>query len=147
MIWTLARTLFFEVWKGDWRATFEAGDTALEFSLSDPRLLRVAFWLGFCPTVAAEWKRASCVCQLTTRDGHLCGEQFPSKKALRAHQLWFSSLGGGHGFGGALAVVRSNECLWCRSLFSSVGVARQRVREAHEMGHCRVDGGLADGLM
>ena len=58
---------FFEVWKGYWRAMFEAGGTATEFSLLDPRLLRVAFWLGFLPTVAAEQKRASaetgsCVC-------------------------------------------------------------------------------------
>ena len=51
-----------------------------------------------------------------------------------------SSLGGGHGLGGApLVVVRSNECLWCRSQFSSVGAARQRMREADEMGHCRVE--------
>ena len=42
--------------------------------------------------------------------------------------------------GWPLAVVRSNECLWCRSLFASVGPARQRMREADEMGHCRVDG-------
>ena len=106
----------------------------------------MAFWLFFLPTVAAELKRASAetgrsfVCQLTTRDGNLCGERFPSKKALRAHQLWSSSLGGGHGLGGApLAVVGSNECLWCRSLFSSVGAARQHLREAYEMGHCRVE--------
>ena len=32
-------------------------------------------------------------------------------------------------------VVRSNECLWCRSLFSSVGAARQHTREAYVMGH------------
>ena len=34
---------FFEVWKGDRRAMFEAGDTTIEFSLLDPRLLRVAW--------------------------------------------------------------------------------------------------------
>ena len=124
----------------------EAGDTAIEFSLLDPRLFGAAFWLGFLPTVAAELKRASeetgmsFVCRLTTRDGNPCGEQFPSKTALRAHQLWFSSLSGGHGSSGALLAVRSNECLWCRSLFSSVGAARQHMRGAYEMGHCRVDG-------
>ena len=81
------------------------------------------------------------MCQSTTKDKNLCGQQVLSNKALQAHQLWSSSLGGGHGLGVApLAVVRSNECLWCRSLFSSVGAARQHVREAYEMGHCRVDG-------
>ena len=33
----------FEVWKGDWREMFQAGETAVEFGLTDPRLLRVAF--------------------------------------------------------------------------------------------------------
>ena len=32
---------------------FDAGDTAIEFSLLDPRLFGAAFWLGFLPTVAA----------------------------------------------------------------------------------------------
>ena len=46
------------------------------------------------------------MCQLTKGDGNLCREQFPSKEALRAHQLWSSPLGGGRGLGGApLAVV------------------------------------------
>ena len=47
--------------------------------------------------------------------------------------------GWSHGLGGGahLAVVLPNECLWCRSLFSSVGAARQQMREAYEMGHCR----------
>ena len=81
------------------------------------------------------------MCELTTKDGTLCGEQFPSKTALRAHQLWSSSLGGGHWLGGApLAVVRSNERSRCRAPFSSVGAARQHMRETYEMGHCRVDG-------
>ena len=146
---------------------FEAGDTAIEFSLLDSRLLRVALWLVFLPTVAAELKRASAetgrsfVCQVTeTRQESLRGT-FPSEKALRARQLWSSSSGGGHEFGGApLVVVRSNECLWCRSLFSSVGAALQHVREAYEVGHCKGGGeregeseggrgggrGLTDGL-
>ena len=92
-------------------------------------------------TVAAELKRASAQ-RVGKRDGHLSGKQFPSEKALRATQLWSSSQGGVHGLGGApLASGRSNECLWCRSLFSSVGAARQRMREAYEMGPCKVDGG------
>ena len=74
---------FFGVWKGDGRATFEAGDTAVEFSVLDPR---EPFWLGCLSTVAAELKRASAetgrsfVCQLTTRDGNLCGKQFPRQE-------------------------------------------------------------------
>ena len=59
--------------------------------------------------------------------------------ATRASLVVFF-LGGGHGLGGApLAVVRSN-VLWCRSLFSSFGAARQHMCEACEMGHCMVDG-------
>ena len=134
--------------QGDWRAKCEAGDTAVEFSLIDPRLLRVAFWSLFLPTVVAQLKRASAdfgrsfVCELTKRDRNLCGEQFLSKKGLRAHQVWFSSVGGGHGLVAApLAVCRSNECLWCRSLFSSARATRQHMRDANEMEHCRVDGG------
>ena len=81
-----------------------------------------------------------CVPSDETRQESLRGT-FPSEKALRARQLWSSSSGGGHEFGGApLVVVRSNECLWCRSLFSSVGAALQHVREAYEVGHCRVEG-------
>ena len=121
---------------------FEAGDTAVEFSLTDsassPRGVLVLFFAHICCRIKksadAETGR-SFVCQRTKRDGNLCGEQCP------AHQLWSSSLGGGHGLGGSpLAVVRSNEHLWCRSLFSSVGSARQHMRAAYEMGHCRVDG-------
>ena len=44
----------------------------------DPRVIRVALWS-----------------EQTKGDGKLCGEQFPSKKAFRADQLWSSSLGCG----------------------------------------------------
>ena len=76
---------------------FEAGDTALEFSLLDPRLLQV----GFLSTVAAETGR-SFVCQLTTRDGNLCGE-------LRARKRVRISCG-------LLPVLRWQLCVRCSLL-------------------------------
>ena len=54
----------------------EGGDTAVEFSLIDPSILRVAFW-GLLPTGIVEMKRASAesgnsfVCQVTKGDGNL----------------------------------------------------------------------------
>ena len=100
----------------------------------------MAFWLGFfahscCRIDTCERRNWEEFCVPIDDKGREF-LRFLSKKALRAHQLCSSSLGGGHGFGGApLAVVRSNECLWCRSRFSSVGAARQHLREAYEMGH------------
>ena len=66
----------------------------MEFSLVQPSILRVA-------SVNVEVKRASAVsekssvCQMTKETGILTGNFFRARKALRAHQLWFSSLGGG----------------------------------------------------
>ena len=66
---------------------FEAGDTAIEFSLLDSRLPPCGALVGFLPTVAAELKRASAetgrsfVCQVTKRDKNLCGEHFPSEES------------------------------------------------------------------
>ena len=54
-----ARRLFFEVWHGDWKEMFEAVETATEFCLIDPRLLRVASRTDFLPTDVADLKRAS----------------------------------------------------------------------------------------
>ena len=52
-----------------------------------------------------------------------------SKKSVSGHHLWSSPLGGGHWLGGApLTVVRLNECLWSRSLCSSVSSTRQASR-------------------
>ena len=72
-------------------------------------------------------------------DGNLCGEQFPSKKAFRAHQLWPSSLAGETRIGrcsvGGCAVFVVSIPV------HSVGSTRQHVHKAYEMGHCRVDGG------
>ena len=92
---------------------FKAGDTAIEFSQLDPRLLRGE-------RASAETGR-SLLCQLTKRDENFCGEQFWSKKVLRAHQLWSFSL--------AWVFGRTNAC----------GVGHCCMHEAYEMGHCRVD--------
>ena len=96
----------------------------MEFSLVHPSFLRVA-------SVNVEVKRASAVsekssvCQMTKGTGILTENFFRARKALRAHQLWFSSLGGGLVGRWSVAVE------W--SLFSSVGSTRQHMREACEM--------------
>ena len=118
---------------------FEAGDTAIEFSLLDARLLRLALWLGFLPTVAAELKTCErrnweefCVPiddkRLESLRGTVSEQESAACASVVVFFLWVVVTG--------LVVL-----LWrLRSLFSSVGAARQRMREAYEMGHCRVDG-------
>ena len=53
----------------DWRTIFQAGDTAIEFSLFNPRVLRVAFWFFFfCPQLLLAESGRSFV----KPDGTLC---------------------------------------------------------------------------
>ena len=63
-------------------------------SLVDPSIFRVALWADLLPTVHIKVKRVSAdsgnsfVCRLAKGDMNPCGEQFPSQKAMRPHQLW-----------------------------------------------------------
>ena len=81
---------------------FAAGDTAVEFGLIDPRILRVTIWSDLshseCRGEASERGvlRIVFVCQLTGEEDNVCGEQFSEHERfcvpiMSGLLLWLSS--------------------------------------------------------
>jgi hypothetical protein len=77
-------------------------------------------------------------CDLLDNEGQLCNKQFDTKTKLSVHQC--QQKGGTHGLRRlSFHLIKSNQCLTCKAVFKTLGIARQHFETSLGRGHCRAE--------